>query len=102
LLLSSSTYFIFLAAIFFLYWPLSRVRSLALGVLLFANYFFYAKWDMWYLALIPIAGTLDYFFGRGLQSSKNTIVRRILVGASILMNIGLLAFFKYTPFIFVN
>jgi hypothetical protein len=40
LLLSSSTYFIFLAAIFFLYWPLSRVRSLALGVLLFANYFF--------------------------------------------------------------
>jgi alginate O-acetyltransferase complex protein AlgI len=98
LLLSSSTYFIFLAAIFFLYWPLSRVRSLALAVLLFANYFFYAKWDMVYLALIPAAGTLDYLFGLGLQSSTNKIVRRILVGLSLLMNLGMLAFFKYMPF----
>jgi alginate O-acetyltransferase complex protein AlgI len=102
LLLSSSTYFIFLAAIFFLYWPLSRVRSLALGVLLFANYFFYAKWDMIYLALIPAAGTVDYLIGLGLQSSKNVLVRRILVGLSILMNLGMLAFFKYMPFILEN
>ncbi len=102
LLLSSSTYFIFLAAIFFLYWPLSRVRSLALGVLLFANYFFYAKWDMFYLALIPAASSCDFVFGLGLQYSKNTIVRRILVGASLLMNIGMLAFFKYTPFFLEN
>jgi alginate O-acetyltransferase complex protein AlgI len=99
LLLSSSTYFIFLAAIFFLYWPLSRVRSLSLGVLLFANYFFYAKWDMAYLALIPAASTCDYLFGLGLQSSKNAIVRRMLVGASLLMNLGMLAFFKYVPFL---
>jgi len=102
LLLSSSTYFIFLAAIFFLYWPLSRVRSLALAVLLFANYFFYAKWDMVYLALIPVAGTFDYLFGLGLQAWKNAIVRRILVGASILMNLGMLAFFKYMPFFLEN
>jgi alginate O-acetyltransferase complex protein AlgI len=102
LLLSSSTYFIFLAAIFFLYWPLSRVRSLALAVLLFANYFFYAKWDMIYLALIPAAGTFDYLFGLGLQASKNAILRRILVGASILMNLGMLAFFKYMPFFLEN
>jgi alginate O-acetyltransferase complex protein AlgI len=78
------------------------VRSLALGVLLFANYFFYAKWDMIYLALIPAAGTLDYLFGLGLQYSKNAILRRILVGLSILMNLGMLAFFKYMPFILEN
>lgn len=78
------------------------MRSLALGVLLFANYFFYAKWDMVYLALIPAAGTIDYLIGLGLQSSKNTIVRRVLVGLSILMNLGMLAFFKYMPFILEN
>lgn len=102
MLLSSATYFIFLAAIFFLYWPVSRVRSLAIGVLLFANYFFYAKWDMFYLALIPAVGSCDYVFGLGLQYSKNTIVRRILVGASLLMNLGMLAFFKYMPFFLEN
>jgi alginate O-acetyltransferase complex protein AlgI len=102
LLLSSSTYFIFLTAIFFLYWPVSRVRSLALAVLLFANYFFYAKWDMWYLALIPAASTCDFVFGLGLQYSQKTWVRRILVGASLSMNVGLLAFFKYMPFVLAN
>jgi D-alanyl-lipoteichoic acid acyltransferase DltB (MBOAT superfamily) len=102
LLLSSSTYFIFLAAIFFLFWPLSRVRALALAVLLFANYFFYAKWDLFYLILIPAAGSLDYLFGLGLQTATNTAVRRLLVGASIVMNLGMLAFFKYMPFILDN
>ena len=59
------------------------MRSLSLGVLLFANYFFYAKWDIFYLALIPAASTCDYLFGLGLQYSKNVLVRRILVGLSV-------------------
>lgn len=75
------------------------MRPLALGVILFANYFFYAKWDLFYLALIPAASSCDYVFGLGLQYSKTAWVRRILVGASLLMNLGLLAFFKYVPFV---
>ena len=71
-------------------------------MLLLANYFFYAKWDMVYLVLIPAAGTFDYLFGLGLQASKNAIARRILVGLSILMNLGILAFFKYMPFFLEN
>jgi len=102
LLLSSSTYFVFLVAIFALYWPVSRVRTLTLAVVLFANYFFYAKWDLTYLVLIPAVSTCDYLFGLGLQSSKSPIVRRLLVAASILMNIGLLATIKYVPFFFQN
>ena len=97
LLLSSSTYFIFLGAIFLLYWPLARVRALALAVILLANYFFYAKWDLHYLALIPIASTCDFFLGWGLQSTKVNWVRRVLVTASIIMNIGLLAVLRYAP-----
>jgi D-alanyl-lipoteichoic acid acyltransferase DltB (MBOAT superfamily) len=102
LLLSSATYFIFLAAVFFLYWPVSRVRSLALGVILFANYFFYAKWDLVYLAIIPAASTLDYLFGLGLMAFQRAWLRRILVGASLLMNLGLLVVTKYVPFILTN
>ena len=100
--LSSSPYFIFLAAIFLAYWPLARVRTLALIVILFANYFFWAKWDVVYLGLIPAVATCDYFFGLGLQSFKRPWVRRMLVSASVLMNLGILATFKYTPFFFDN
>ena len=72
------------------------------AVILFANYFFYAKWDLLYLALIPAVSSCDYVFGLGLQYSERPLVRRILVTASIVMNVGLLVSFKYMPFFFEN
>ncbi|MEQ1947978.1 MAG: MBOAT family O-acyltransferase [Bryobacteraceae bacterium] len=75
---------------------------MALAVILFANYFFYAKWDLYYLMLIPAAASCDYFIGLGLQRSKNSGTRKALVSASIGMNIGLLALFKYMPFFLEN
>jgi alginate O-acetyltransferase complex protein AlgI len=102
LLLSSSTYFVFLVAVFFLYWPLARWRALSLAVILFANYFFYARWDMVYLILIPAASTLDFLVGLGLQSTERKPIRRVLVTFSILMNLGMLAFYKYMPFLLSN
>ncbi|HEY6395251.1 MAG TPA: MBOAT family O-acyltransferase, partial [Candidatus Binataceae bacterium] len=84
------------------YWPVSRVRTLTLAVVLFANYFFYAKWDLIYLALIPAVSSCDYVLGLGLQSAQNRILRRLLVAASVVMNIGLLATIKYVPFFLEN
>ena len=102
MLLSSPTYFVFLVAVFFLYWPLARWRALSLGVILFANYFFYARWDLTYLILIPAASTLDFLVGLGLQSAERNWVRRGLVTFSVLMNVGILAFYKYMPFLLGN
>ena len=97
MLLSSSSFFIFLVAIFLLYWPLARVRLLALSVILLANYFFYAKWNLTYLLLIPVASSLDFVIGLGLQDRQNRHLRRALVTASIVMNVGLLAVLRYAP-----
>lgn len=70
----------------------------ALTLLLFANYFFYARWDLYYLALIPAVSSIDYCLARGLQVSERGWLRRLLVAASILLNVGLLATLKYVPF----
>lgn len=102
MLLSSSTYFVFLVAVFFLYWPLARWRASALALILFANYFFFARWDLVYLILIPAASIIDFTIGLGLQAVSNKLLRRLLVTLSIAMNLGLLAFFKYMPFLFEN
>ena len=98
----SSTYFLFLGAIFFLYWPLARMRTPTLALILFADYFFLARWSLTLLALIPAVSSIDYVLGLGLQYSQNAVVRRMLVTSSILMNLGLLAFFKYVPFFLGN
>lgn len=100
--LYSSTYFVFLGALFALYWPISRWRTATLSLILFANYFFYARWSLTLLGLIPAASSIDYVLGLGLQYSKNQFVRRLLVTASIALNVGLLAFFKYVPFFLGN
>ncbi len=102
MLLSTSTYFLFLAAIFFLYWPLARFRLAGLSVLLFANYFFYAKWDLFYLALIPAASIVDFSIGLGLQRCKGQHIRKVLVLLSVLLNVGILASLKYAPFLLDN
>ena len=70
MVLSSSAYFIFLVGVFFLYWPVARIRALALGVILLANYFFYAKWDLFYLFLIPAASTCDYAIALGIADPE--------------------------------
>ena len=61
MVLSSPAYFTFLVAIFFAYWLASRFRFGPLAIVLFANYFFFARWDLVYLALIPVVSTCDFF-----------------------------------------
>jgi D-alanyl-lipoteichoic acid acyltransferase DltB (MBOAT superfamily) len=93
--LSSASYFVFLTAIFFLYWVVARVRRLGLAVLLFANYFFYARWGIAYLFLIPAASTCDFLIGLGLERSKNQWLRRLLVTLSLAVNLGILVSLKF-------
>ena len=86
----SSTYFIFVAAVFFAYWAAPRTRLLRLGVILLANYYFCARYGLFYLALIPACGTADFLVGLGLMRFRHAAVRRLLVGVSVAVNLALL------------
>jgi alginate O-acetyltransferase complex protein AlgI len=97
MLLTTAAYFIFLGAVFFAYWFAARYRLGALGVVLFANYFFYARWDLIYLAIIPAASTCDFLIGNALHRASDARVRRALVTLSIVLNVGLIASVKYVP-----
>jgi alginate O-acetyltransferase complex protein AlgI len=102
MLLSTSAYFVFLLGIFFLYWPVSRFRALSLSLILFANYFFYTKWGLVYLFLIPAASTCDFLIGLALDRTASSGLRRFLITASVALNLALLGSFKYIPFFFEN
>lgn len=94
---TSSAYFVFLAGVFVLYWAAARWRIPALAVVLAANYFFYARWDLAYLVLIPAASLVDYLCALGMQASKRVWWRQVLLGLSLAANIGILASLKYMP-----
>jgi D-alanyl-lipoteichoic acid acyltransferase DltB (MBOAT superfamily) len=97
MLLTTAAYFVFLAAVFFAYWFAARYRFGALAVIVFANYFFYARWDLAYLVIIPAASTCDFFIGNALHRSSQPGLRRLLVALSIALNVGLIASVKYLP-----
>jgi D-alanyl-lipoteichoic acid acyltransferase DltB (MBOAT superfamily) len=95
--LTSSAYFVFLGAVFFLYWGFSRWRTAGMAVVLLANYWFYALWDLTYLAAIPAASLVDYLCARGMGATKDAWTRRALLFVSLGANLALLGTFKYLP-----
>jgi len=99
MLLSTPEYFYFLILVFFVYWLVRRVRMAGVAVICLANYFFYAKWGLVYLALVPLASTCDFLIGRGLGRTGRPGVRRLLVSTSLAINIGLIVTCKYVPFL---
>jgi alginate O-acetyltransferase complex protein AlgI len=87
---STPEYYWFLVLIFFAFWLLRRLRLACMVLVCAANLFFYAKWGLIYLLLIPAASTGDFFIGRAIGRTQSPLIRRLLVSCSLLINIGLI------------
>lgn len=81
----------------------SRVvrRSTTLGVLwlLAVSLYFYACWEPEFLVLVVVSTLLDYSVGAALGNPANRRSRKLLLGFSIVGNLGMLAVFKYGDFL---
>ena len=67
------------------------------GILLAASCYFYMAFIPQYILILLVTITVDYFAGIGLETVQGNRKRWLLI-ASILANIGMLAFFKYFNF----
>ena len=67
-------------------------------LVLLASYYFYASWNRRLIVLI-LASTLgDYWLGLALENSATSPRRKFLLLLSLVLNLGLLGFFKYYNF----
>ena len=90
---NSLQYALFLPAVLVIYWRLSHRRQNAL--LLVASYLFYGVWDYRFCGLMLLSTVVDYTVGRVLSTTDDERRRRLLFGASLAVNLGVLGFFKY-------
>jgi D-alanyl-lipoteichoic acid acyltransferase DltB (MBOAT superfamily) len=97
MLVTSLDYFFFLTLVFLAFWMLRTHRPASLALICAANLFFYSRWGVAYLVLIPAASVIDYFLARSIAASTSLAERRIGVSASILLNLGLIAVCRYLP-----
>ncbi|WP_375579303.1 MBOAT family O-acyltransferase [Marivirga tractuosa] len=103
MLFNSIDFAIFLPIVFILYWYLNN-RNLNYQNLLIvlASYVFYGWWDWRFLLLIVISTIIDFSVGKKLKYENDHIKRKALLWTSILINLGVLGFFKYYNFFLDN
>jgi len=92
----SVTFLVFLA-IFAPLYALSRGNARLL-VVLTASCIFYGWWDWRFLGLIFFSITVDYVAGRLISATESSRLRTLILSASLIANLGVLAFFKYFNF----
>ncbi|PID26355.1 MAG: membrane-bound O-acyltransferase family protein [Candidatus Cloacimonadota bacterium] len=103
MLFNSIDFAIFLPIVFVLYWFVTN-RDLKLQnfLIVLSSYLFYGWWDWRFLSLIIFSTVVDYTVGLKLRFEENGTKRKILLWASILVNLGFLGFFKYYNFFLDN
>jgi alginate O-acetyltransferase complex protein AlgI len=79
-----------------------RSFSLEKWFLLVASYIFYMSWSIPCAFLILFTSLVDYFVGVGLGRIEDQRKRKLLLVVSIVANMGVLGFFKYTNFLLEN
>lgn len=98
MLFNSIEFAFYLPIVFLLYWVTSKKVQLQNLLLVIASYVFYGWWDWRFLSLIIFSSCVDYFIGLGFLKTDNHKKRKLLLFTSLLVNLGLLGFFKYFNF----
>jgi alginate O-acetyltransferase complex protein AlgI len=89
---------LFFLVVFFGSWFLYRKPELRKFFLLLASYFFYGFWDWRFVSLLFISSLLNFLAGRLIASSTVASQRKLILTIAIVINLGILGFFKYYGF----
>ncbi|MBO6606962.1 MBOAT family O-acyltransferase [Psychroserpens sp.] len=99
MLFNSIDFVIFLPIVFACYWLLRRFHvNYQNSLVVISSYLFYAWWDYRFLSLIIFSTIVDYLVGNQLKIANTESKRKLLLGCSLIANLGLLGFFKYYNF----
>ena len=95
----SLPFLIFLPIVFYTYWALNKYSLWFQNlVLIAASYVFYGWWDWRFLSLIVVSSATDYYVGLQIHRAVSESRRRVFLGVSVAVNLGILGFFKYHGF----
>jgi D-alanyl-lipoteichoic acid acyltransferase DltB (MBOAT superfamily) len=98
MLFNSLDFAIFLPIVFILYWLLNASVKKQNLLIVVSSYVFYGWWDARFLLLILFSTLVDYLVSIKLMNWTNPRSRKLLMTWSLVVNLGLLGFFKYFNF----
>ncbi|MDQ2730043.1 MAG: MBOAT family protein [Armatimonadota bacterium] len=89
--------FVFLPVVLVVYWLLPSIR-LRKGWSIAASYVFYGAWSAKFALLMLLTTSVDYFTAQKLEDARREEARRGWLALSLIVNLGVLGFFKYYNF----
>ena len=99
MLFNSFTFMIFLPVVFLLYWFVFKKLRWQNLLILVASYVFYGWWDWRFLILIVITSASSFASGLLIRHFEgHRPVQRAVSAVNIVLNLGILAVFKYFNF----
>lgn len=99
MLFNSAEFLFFLPIVFILYWFVFNKSLRGQNILiLISSYVFYGWWDWRFLSLIAFSTLVDFIVGIQIHHSASSRRRRTYLWISLLINLGMLGFFKYFNF----
>ncbi len=93
---NSFNFLFFFGIVYSLYVNFNRVWQNRL--LLVSSYVFYGYWDWRFAMLLLISTTGDFLLGLRIDQSLNNRIRKRWLIGSLVLNLGILSFFKYFNF----
>src|SRR5690606_37933547 len=91
-------FWIFFTLVFGVFTVLYKQYNIRNLFLFLASTFFYYKTSGTFFVLLLFTITNEFFIAAAIHKSKNEIKRKIMLTYSLLVNLGLLAYFKYAYF----
>lgn len=97
--LSSIEYFLFLPAVFLLFWLVfNKTKTFQNAFIVAASLFFYGLWDWRFLGLLLMTAFTTFFSGISLGRIDDNRKRICILWITIVVNLAILIFFKYYNF----
>lgn len=102
MIFNSVTFLLFLIIVVFLYWILPRI--VRMWMLLIASCIFYGFWRWEFLSVMFVSAMTDYLTAIAIFNTpvKYEKKRKFLLAITLIINIGLLSYFKYLYFFTEN
>ena len=101
MLFNSLTFIVFFAVVLTLHYMPFSWRQKKINLLL-ASYLFYAAWNPPFVVLIWLSTVIDWLVAHKIHQSEKQSKRRGWLMISILVNLGILGYFKYGEFLLQN
>src|SRR5215475_13119609 len=91
-------YLIFVAVIFFAYWSIAHRAALRVAFLSIVSLLFYWILAGRFVLLLCFISLFDFVTTRAMARSKSEVWRKLLLSASLVLDLGTLCLFKYAAF----